>query len=292
VKEGRRREVVTPEGVPLRFELAGVGDRAAAFLLDGLIIVATAVGSMLLLLILFAALSAAGGGAAVNVLLLLTFFFLRNLYFTFFESLWRGATPGKRLLRLRVIDRSGGPLTAEAVFARNLMREVEIFLPLLVLLAPSSVWPGVSGWVQLVSAAWLVILALLPFFNRDHLRAGDLVGGTLVVRAPRVLLLDDLSGDVVPPEARVAFTNEQLDLYGIYELQVLEDLLRRAPNFGTLAEVAARIQAKIGWQRAPGESPEAFLRTFYTAQRARLEQRMLLGERRERKREGRLTRKP
>jgi uncharacterized RDD family membrane protein YckC len=288
VTESRRREVVTPEGVPLRFELAGVGDRAAAFLLDGLIIVAAAVGSMLFLLILFAA----TGGAAVGVLLLLTFFFLRNLYFTFFESLWRGSTPGKRLLGLRVIDRNGGPLTAEAVFARNLMREVETFIPLLVLLAPSAVWPGVPGWTQLLAAVWLVLLALLPFFNRDRLRAGDLLGGTLVVRAPRVLLLDDLSGQALSPEARFSFMNEQLDLYGIYELQVLEDLLRRAPSFATLAEVAAKIQAKIGWSPQPGESPEAFLRSFYTAQRARLEQRMLLGERRERKRDGRLTRKP
>jgi uncharacterized RDD family membrane protein YckC len=289
-REGRRREVVTPEGVPLRFELAGVGDRAAAFLIDGVIIVAAAVASMLLLLLLFFA----AGPGVISVLLLLTFFFLRNLYFSFFESLWRGCTPAKRLLGLRVIDRSGGPLTAEAVFARNLMREVETFIPLLVLLAPGAVWPGVPGWTQLLAAVWLVLLALLPFFNRDHLRAGDLLGGTLVVRAPRVLLLADLSGHALPPEAAFSFTNEQLDMYGIYELQVLEDLLRRAPSFATLAEVAAKIQAKIGWQPQSGESEEAFLRAFYTAQRARLEQRMLLGDRRERKRAGRIgpTRTP
>jgi uncharacterized RDD family membrane protein YckC len=291
MKEARRREVVTPEGVPLRFELAGVGDRAAAFLLDGVIIVAAAVAIMFLLVMVLAA-TGGNAGAAIGVCLLLAFFFLRNLYFSFFESLWRGATPGKRLLGLRVIDRQGGPLTGEAVFARNLMREVELFVPLLVLVAPGAVWPGVPGWMLLFAAAWLVILALLPFFNHDHLRAGDLLGGTLVVRAPRVLLLDDLSEPTAPTEGEFSFTNEQLDLYGIYELQVLEDVLRRVSTHATLVEVAARIQAKIGWPSQPRESPEAFLRAFYTAQRGRLEQRMLLGDRRERKRAGRLNRRP
>jgi Predicted membrane protein/domain len=56
-------------------------------------------------------------------------FLLRNLYMIHFELVWRGATPGKRLMGIKVIDRHGGPLLPGAVIARNLTREIEYFLP-------------------------------------------------------------------------------------------------------------------------------------------------------------------
>jgi uncharacterized RDD family membrane protein YckC len=279
----RRRDIVTPEGVILGFTLARLGDRAAAFLVDGVIIIAAAL--VVAFTLAFATMMI--GVSAFAVLLLLALFFLRNFYFTWFECRWQGATPAKRLLGLRVIDRAGGPLSADAVFARNLMREVEVFVPFVVLLAPEAVWPNAPGWARPLAAVWVGLLAALPLFNRDHLRAGDLVGGTMVVRAPQVMLLDDLSGLSTSAARGLSFSNEQLDMYGIYELQVLEDLLRRPSRMVTLDEVARKIQIKIGWE---GERPgaEIFLRAFYTAQRARLEQRLLLGERRERKRAGRI----
>ena len=84
------------------------------------------------------------------------------------------------------------------------------------------------------------------------------------------------------------FSQQQLDHYGIRELQVLEDLLRRYET-GTLGDqiltdVAWRIQKKIGWQETV-DQPLAFLEAFYRAQRARLEQKLLFGQRQERKRE-------
>jgi uncharacterized RDD family membrane protein YckC len=285
------REIVTPEGVPLRFAVARAGDRVGAFVIDGLIIV----GATLVVVLSAALLTAAtrGLGMAVGMV---AFFLLRNFYFPWFECLWHGATPGKRLLGLRVIDAHGGTLTPEAVIARNLMREVELFVPLVALLAPEALLPGVPGWVRFLAFLWVFICALLPFFNRDRLRVGDLVAGTMVVLAPKAVLLEDLSAS--PPArgsqapAGPVFTDEQLDLYGIRELQVLESLLRQGnARPEALEAVAARIQHKIGW--TGGEvDPEEFLRRFYTAQRARLEHRMVLGERRESKRAGRLIRKP
>jgi uncharacterized RDD family membrane protein YckC len=286
ITSDQRRTITTPEGVPLEFTLADVGHRAAAFLVDGLIIVLVGVGLAFLFVFLGAV-----GGEAFTVLLLLSLFVLRNFYFTWFELRWHGATPAKRLLGLRVIARHGGPLSADAVFVRNLMRELEVFVPLVAILAPEAVLPGSWALTRFVSAVWLGVVVLLPFFNKDHLRAGDLVGGTVVVAAPRTVLLEDLSSEK-PSRAAFSFTKEQLDLYGIYELNVLEDLLRRPTPHETHNEVARRIQAKIGWTPGPEESSETFLREFYTAQRARLEQRMLLGERRERKRSGRLNRRP
>jgi uncharacterized RDD family membrane protein YckC len=287
------REVVTPEGVPVRFAVARAGDRLGAFLIDGSLIV----GACLLLVIATIPLMALRGVTAAVALL--AFFLLRNFYFTWFECLWQGTTPGKRLLGLRVIDAHGGMLTPEAVFARNLMREVELFLPAVALLAPEALLPGVPRWLRLPALAWLLVFAALPFFNRDRLRVGDLVGGTMVVRAPRTVLRRDLSLADGPRRAAPAtggptFTVEQLDLYGIKELHLLESLLRDTRRLEALLAVAERIQRKIGWTPPPGPLPDAetFLRAFYTAQRARLEHRLLLGERRETKRAGRLSRRP
>ncbi|HEX6738293.1 MAG TPA: RDD family protein, partial [Vicinamibacteria bacterium] len=249
IDAARYREVVPPEGVPLRFAVARAGDRVGAFLVDG----AMVVGATVVVALVTALMAAAtrGMGLAMG---LLAFFLLRNFYFTWFECRWHGATPGKRLLGLRVIDAHGGSLTADAVFARNLMREVELFVPLVALLAPEAVLPDVPVWARFVAFAWVFVCALLPLFNRDRLRVGDLVAGTMVVLAPPALLREDLSAAAAPPaRAALAFTPEQLDLYGIHELQVLESLLRqRRPPLATLDSVARRIQLKIGWAAPPG----------------------------------------
>jgi uncharacterized RDD family membrane protein YckC len=275
----RTREIVTPEGVPLVFEVAPLGDRAVAFALDALVVVLVSFA------LAFAALLA---GIAVGELalaaFLLAWFLLRTFYFTVFEGLWSGRTPGKRALRIRVIDRRGGPLTGAAVFARNLTRELELFLPLVAIFAPDSLLPDVPAWTRALALGWVVALVLVPFFTPDRLRAGDLLAGTLVVRIPRARLLDDLAEAAPVPEAALTFTPEQLDLYGIYELQVLEGVLRgNAPDRAhLLGQIAAKVRQKIGW-KGPAQDPEDFLNAFYAAQRRRLEQRMVLGQRRERK---------
>lgn len=287
------REVVTPEGVPLRFELARIGDRAVAFALDCALLLTLCIG--LFVVTVFSTLLTRGLGLALG---LLAFFLLRSFYFTWFECRATGATPGKRAVGLRVIDAHGGMLTPEAVFTRNFMREIELFVPLVAFLAPEALLPDVPGWARALALLWLFLFALLPFFNRDRLRVGDLVAGTLVVKAPKAHLREDLAAAPKPvtgarPAPQYAFTSEQLDLYGIRELGVLEGLLRpEGRNYAALDAVAAKIQAKIGWRATGPTDSEAFLQAFYTAQRARLEQRLLLGERRESKRAERPTRKP
>jgi len=285
------REVVTPEGVPLRFEIGGLGERVGAFAIDcGLLMLAV----VALVLVTMIASGVAGGlGVAVGIVV---FFLLRSFYFTWFECRATGATPGKRALGLRVIDAHGGMLTPEAVLARNLMREIELFVPLAVLFAPDATLPARSPAARLLALGWLALLVAMPLLNRDRMRVGDLVGGTLVVRSPTAVLLEDLSATSAATRSSAPaadFTAEQLDLYGIRELQVLESLLRqRSPRTSTLEAVARQIQVKIGWSAALPVDAEAFLRAFYTAQRARLEQRLLLGERRESKRDRPFKRRP
>ena len=281
------RELMTPEGIPLKLHLADEGERAVAFVTDVLILS----GVIILLTLIFALGFASGrlSGWATSFILL-TSFFIRNFYFIFFEIRWQGATPGKRMRGLRVIDRRGGPLSSEAVVARNLVRDVEVFIPLSVLFAPQ--FAGASLWFNLVTLAWVCIFALMPLFNRDRLRVGDLVGGTVVVQVPRRVLLSDLapwtaaeaeSGET--EGAEYTFTDAQLDVYGIYELQTLEHVLRateRTSSSRAAEEVCERIKRKIQWDHARWQvDTHRFLHDFYTALRARLEGEMLFGRRRE-----------
>lgn len=284
------RELVTPEGVALRFPTALLGDRLAAFALDACVII----GGTLAVVVLTVQLALVARGVALAMGLVAAFL-IRCFYFPFFECRWQGRTPGKRVVGIRVVDGGGGVLTAEAVLARNLTREVELFLPLTALLAPQALLPEMPAWGRYASLGWLFVMALMPLFNQDRLRVGDLIGGTLVVRSPEVRLRDDLSAGT-SAEGAIAFTTEQLDLYGIRELHVLEGLLRQPQTpRSTLEAVAQAICRKIAWTAPSGSSEpdaERFLRSFYDAQRARLEQRLQLGERREAKRSGRLSRTP
>lgn len=307
IDRARIHTVRTPEGLSLPFVVAAAGDRAAAFLFDMLFIVLATI-----LVWILAVFSATLGLGNLGVLFaLLSGFLLWNFYFVWFEVHRGGLTPGKKRLGLRVIARDGGPLTAEAVFARNLMRNLEFNVPVLVLFAPETLAPDAPGWGQLLAVVWLLVFALMPLFNKDRLRCGDLVAGTLVVKAPAAVLLTDLAArpdDSRParrpndrraprapseppplPTEEFPFTRAQLDIYGIHELQVLEDLLRRQDQ-GTidsliLEDVCEKIKTKISWPRERWNVPvRPFLDAFYRAQRGSLEQRMLFGQRRERKR--------
>jgi uncharacterized RDD family membrane protein YckC len=275
VSEVRRRvhEIVTPEGVPLRFGLATAGERFGAFFLD-LVLIVVAIW-LLTIVVVFAE----AYGDWLGVFLLLAFFALRNFYFVWFE-IRRGRTLGKRMLGIRVIDREGGPLRGEAIFARNLTREIEFWVPTAVILFPGIVSGGAAAAV--LAIAWALVMLFFPLFNRDRRRLGDLLAGTIVVSAPRAVLLADLGS--VPSHRgrkRHTFSEQALDAYGIHELHVLEDILRRPRSrvrARVLDEVVTRIKRRTGI-RDEVDDAERFLREYYAALRARLEQRLLLGQR-------------
>jgi len=276
----RRVPIVTPEGIPLEFTVAPLGTRFIALLLD-LLLLCTVLFLLSLLVLL------AGTSPVLLAILTILAFLVMHFYFACFEIAWQGQTPGKRAVRIRVIDRFGGTLDGRAVFTRNIVRLADTFLPLAVLLQPTAVVPGAPEWVSLLGLVFLVLLGMLPVFTRQRLRAGDLLAGTFVVTAPRVQLLRDMGSDrKEEPAPRYAFTAEQLDYYGIYELHVLEELLRHpSPDSRSVRTVVQKICERIDYpQVVPAPERKRFLKDFYTAQRAALERKMLFGDRRERKR--------
>src|SRR5260370_39996372 len=149
----------TPEQIPLEFALAGVGSRALAMMLDGLIVVLIFLALLIIGAFLVGGLglfssSASNWAAAIFGLL---FFLLNWGYFAISEILMKGQTFGKRQLNLRVIKDSGAPIGAYEAVGRNLLRAVD-WLP---------VFYGVA-----------IVAALL---NKQNKRLEDMVAGTVVV---------------------------------------------------------------------------------------------------------------
>jgi hypothetical protein len=166
------------------------------------------------------------------------------------------------------------------VVARNLTREVETFLPLGLLNSLNGMLGHGVLWERLSLLAWMLLLSALPLFNRDRLRAGDLIAGTMVIALPRHRLAKDL----VESDIDYRFSAEQLRAYGAFELQVLEDLLPRPTSTEgrkLRREVCDKICAKIGFSTPVQDANvDLFLTDFYTAERAFLEREQLFGRRR------------
>lgn len=287
----RQRVMVTPEGIALPVTVASRGARAGALFLDLFFIVAIMIGTTILLV------SIAGGTAGLMneakdgspaahalqflmVLWIIAMFLFRNAWFLFFELGPRGATPGKRITGIRIAARDGGRLSVEMVIARNLLRDIELFMPV-ILIASGGVESG-PGWYA--ATAWFLLFMLFPMFNRDRLRAGDVIAGSWVVEAPRQKLQKAMSAAAVADTgsapvrtAKYTFSEAQLAVYGEFELKTLERILRDDRE-KSIESVYLSIAEKIGRNDGWGDE-RTFLQDYYTQLRARLEAGMRMGRR-------------
>ncbi len=289
------RVMVSPEGVPLNVTVATAGARAGALTLDIIIILGLILGVTLLgLLVLWGfesafgetvALEESGPLSVVAVLWIIAVFLFRNAYFLYFELGDRAATWGKRAVGIRVAARDGGRLTAEAVIARNIIRDIELFLPL-VFLTSGEADGTMTDFTAWAGFLWVLMFLLFPLFNKDRLRCGDLIAGTWVIQNVKrnlggvVAPSAELSADPVTgtTSSRYEFSDADLSVYGEFELQTLESVLRTGTD-EALDTVTASICNKIGWEPGSGDE-RIFLEAYYTALRAKLEHGMRFGKRR------------
>ncbi len=276
-KRQRFAVLTPPEGVPIRFEVATLMGRAGAQIAD---IMLTFLGALAIVIVIALLPFNMGGDAAITLLFLLSLF-IRAPYYILTELLWNGQTLGKRMTGLRVLAADGRGLTTHGVVARNILKEVEVFIPGTMILASQSL--GLV-WI-LVLIAWIAILLIVPLTNRKRQRIGDILANTYVVRQPKILLLPDLS--TTGADEEFVFSAGQLEHYGRFELQTLETLLRANPldqavkkdMQKTLLEVMRQICRKIGYDEPVADDRAlAFLHAFYKAQRAFLEQKQLFGD--------------
>ncbi|MBD2840751.1 RDD family protein [Erythrobacter rubeus] len=288
---GRERTLVTPEGIAVPVTVASRGSRVGALVLDFTIIFLGLIAIQIFLYMVAGGLfdeaiqaaddSISGAAEFLFIVLVLIIFLARYAYFLVMELGPRGATFGKRIVGIRVAARAGGRLTPEAVIARNLLRDIELFMPFVFLsMAPS----GDTGSAGIAGLLWFLIFMAFPFFNKDALRAGDVIAGTWVVEAPRTKLAKAISatgaaarGTSEVTGMRYEFGDDELSVYGERELQTLERMLRDA-DASALSAVHATICKKIGWDPGAGDE-RAFLEAFYSQLRAKLEGNMRFGKR-------------
>ncbi|MBK8466208.1 MAG: RDD family protein [Chloracidobacterium sp.] len=216
--------IETPERVPLEFALASIGNRFLAVSIDHFIQYVS------IFLIAWFVLGISGYSTSdvpdtaetllaempkwTLAILIVVLFLIFAGYFIVFEWLWNGQTPGKRMLKLRVIREDGRPLTLWEAIARNLLR----------------ICDAVPGFILPVYSVGLIVIFLS---DRDQ-RVGDIFAGTVVVRertdeAPT--FAETFSNRITD----VAFTRVQkptgaeanVSLLTEKEVEVVESFLRR-----------------------------------------------------------------
>jgi uncharacterized RDD family membrane protein YckC len=161
-----RYEIATPENIAFSYVLAGPFRRLPAFGVD-LLLRAAAMFLVFLICTSFFAIGASGVGLSV---ILVTWFGLSWFYGGFFETVWNGQTPGKRLLGLRVLTVEGQPINALQAVLRNVLRDVDAM-------------PIVGVGIPLYVLGFVVMAA-----NDRFQRLGDLACGTIVVVEKRRVL--------------------------------------------------------------------------------------------------------
>jgi uncharacterized RDD family membrane protein YckC len=243
--------MVTPEAVALEFRTANLGSRILAYLLD-MVIVALGILVGLLAVALIGQASdvvVPDWVALTIVLVLLPGWWLG--YFIAFETLWRGRTPGKAALGLRVVTKEGGPVRFRHAAIRALLGLVDF----------------------LVMGGFFAVVFIL--LTRDNQRLGDLVAGTLVLRE-RSALAAPAPVSFAPPPGLEAYA-ATLDPSGIGTdgYLAVRTFLTRAPGLApgprsALAmQLANPLAAKLRPPPPAGISPEAYLRCVAAAYQRR-----------------------
>ena len=236
-------EVETPEHVVIDYEIAGLGSRALAAMVDTAIV--------LVLLVALGIIALRGTPAVIPWLypvVALAVFAVLWGYFALFEGFRDGQTPGKRWLGIRVIRDTGHPVTMREAAARNLVRLADFLPP-----------PYLLG-------------ALLVAFHPRGKRLGDLVAGTVVVRDRPIAA--DLAPPRPMPSGALADHEESLGapLLTDPEFRVVREFGARAPSLP--AEVRQRLAAQLAVRFADrfptrDSDPLAFLGTLLGEEGAR-----------------------
>lgn len=244
--------ISTPENVDLHFELAGLGNRIFACVVDtsiswGLIVV--------VMLTCFFAISALEFfplpervstiasyyliGVAIILVLAVNFG-----YFIFFEGAWQGQTPGKRLTQIRVIEQNGQPVSWSSVFIRNLLRVVD------------------TGFV--------LIGLLIMLIDGHERRLGDFAANTLVIKEhlstslPNLQIKNNRTGKEYIDVGRLSAQDYDLLRSFLERRAMLSPEQRPLLSFKLENYYRKKLEAPLS-----GQSPEFFLEAIYLAYKAR-----------------------
>jgi uncharacterized RDD family membrane protein YckC len=261
---GDQLSIATPELVAIEFPLAGLGSRFVAVLLDYLLQGAAVIILLIVFALLLSGVSSGGGGGSSNggnlstkwtiAIIIAIPFLLEWAYFALFEAFWHGQTPGKRIMKIRVIQQTGRPLSLFESLGRNLVRIIDML--------PTAYAIGV----------------ICMFITKRQQRLGDLIAGTLVVHErPLEAPLESIGSSrtftsavfqptaTAPPPRVSQLPTDAVARLTMADLQTLEHYLARRLDvpIETRATLAARISQniaqKMNYAIPEGMNQEAFL---------------------------------
>lgn len=219
----REAIITTPEHVEIRLEPAGAGSRLLACLIDWAIVAGLTMTIMLALVQVIPA----GFALALTVT---ANFLLTWGWHVYFETQHGGRSPGKRALRLRVVDARGLPISLHQSLVRNIMRAID-FAP-----------------------AFYGVAATATILDARRRRLGDMVADTLVIRDARPLAWrTQLAAERRHNSLRTARVLRLIrHRISLEEREFLLTLCMRADKMTPVArydlmeEVAAAYRAKLG----------------------------------------------
>src|SRR5512138_2225791 len=217
-------DIQTPENVAFGYQVAGIGSRFLASLLDTLLIALLQIIVVVVATLVINALEEFTAAlstwiVAIFSLILAVFYWG---YYVFFEMLWNGQSPGKRWVGLRVIRTDGTPITLSEALIRNLVRIVD-FLP-----------------------AMYGIGIISMFIDKQSRRLGDLAAGTLVVQDRAAISIQSLSIKRMVNLRMQGLTSVSLEGFPVErltnnELSLIEDFLLRRDQLTHRNQLAIQI---------------------------------------------------
>jgi uncharacterized RDD family membrane protein YckC len=217
-------DIQTPENVAFGYQVAGIGSRFLASLLDTTIVVLLQVVILIVLALIVRSVAGSVFADRISAWMYAIFGLVAAIfywgYYIFFEMLWNGQSPGKRWVGLRVIRADGTPITLSESLIRNLARLVD-FLP----------------------AAYGIGIVTM-FIDKQSRRLGDLAAGTLVVQDRAPITMQDLAVKRtvhLRPWANVSLEGFPIGRLTDNDLSLIEDFLMRRDQLTHREALAVQI---------------------------------------------------
>jgi uncharacterized RDD family membrane protein YckC len=219
-------DIQTPENVAFGYQVAGIGSRFLASILDTIIVVLLQVAILVVLTLTMNAFEGTAWADQLSGWIVAIFGLIAAIfywgYYIFFEMLWNGQSPGKRWVGLRVIRADGTPITLSESLIRNLVRIID-FLP----------------------AAYGVGVVTM-FIDKQSRRLGDLAAGTLVVQDRAPISIQSLSVKRTVNLRMRGLTNVSLDGFPVErlsndDLSLIENFLIRRDQLTHRESLAIQI---------------------------------------------------
>lgn len=268
-----RQVVHSPEQYRLELPLAGPSSRILAYAIDYVLILILTIAMIVLAFtlfpiaakfgVLFEEFQEAAASDDPNAVLESNFFLVligflvvmqlvvEWVYFVFFEMTLNGRSPGKAVVKLRVVGDGGHPLGFGQSLARNLLRTVDI-LPLYY----------VFGLVTMV-------------ISEEAKRLGDMAAGTVVIRLDRPAGAPPIEATFEGETDAFRFDHAQVAKIGAEELRLVRLTLRRLPELGkepaalALERTVTVLTERLDYPPVPPAEREIFLHALLQAAQRR-----------------------